>query len=113
MLQMRARFANIVRTAQPHPADSLGMDPFYTCSLSIQLRKLLGLLTLASRLECQISLTRLHSEGWVKVNKGGEKTTTSMNKGIISKKWGEGRSVKGKNQDHRREQSQQRMLFFS
>src|SRR5258708_2596772 len=63
MLQMRARFSDITRTAQPHSANALSMDAFYACPLIIQLSKLFGLLSLASRFECEMSLTSPHREG--------------------------------------------------
>jgi len=50
VLKMGTRLSNIPRSAQAHSAGSLGMDPFYACPLSIQLNKLLGLLSLASLL---------------------------------------------------------------
>ena len=63
MLQMRARFANIARTAQPHSTDPLSMDTFYSCPLIIHLSELLGLLSLASGFESFIGLAPPNSEG--------------------------------------------------
>src|SRR5436309_9362184 len=63
MLQMRARFPNIARTAQPHSADPLSMDAFYSCPLIIQLSKLLSLLSLASGLKRFIGFAPPNGEG--------------------------------------------------
>jgi hypothetical protein len=63
VLKMGTRLSNISRAAQAHSAGSLGMDPFYTCPLSIQLSKLLGLLSRARRLSRNVRLTPPHREG--------------------------------------------------
>jgi hypothetical protein len=63
VLKMRSRLPDIARTAQSHPAHTLGMDAFYTSPLIIHLRKLFRLSSLPSCFESEMRLTPSNGEG--------------------------------------------------